>query len=180
MARFHLPLSSEEETLFRVTGMYLLSQQLMGSPATDFAGLKAIYDDLHILNKAIASRLRGATESDSSKNAIALLDMYSNLVPMMIEDQLPELRQLFSAYETSRVTPPVKTVPAPTLELSLVPREKTADELALEALIEEVPVAELESLLGTTTLAIEPVMDEKIPTLSAKPQGRAVFKLPDD
>jgi len=178
MARFHLPLSSEEETLFRVTGMYLLSQQLMGSPAMDFAGLKAIYDDLHILNKAIATRLRGATESDSSKNAIALLDMYSNLVPMMIEDQLPELRQLFSAYEAHCATVALPAM-APPAMAKKIPKAKTADDLALEALMQDVSVDELESLLGTHTLSLAPVEGEKKGT-GDKPAGRAVFKLSDD
>jgi len=98
MARFHLPLSTEEETAFRVTGMYLLAQNFLDESDSHFDGLKEIYGDLHILNKAIASRLKTATESDSSKNAIALLDMYSNLVPMMIEDQLTELQSLFAAF----------------------------------------------------------------------------------
>jgi len=203
MARFHLPLSSEEETLFRVTGMYLLSQQLLGKSVTDFSGLKAIYDDLHILNKALATRLRGATESDSSKNAIALLDMYSNLVPMMIDDQLPELLQLFSAYQVATKPSVANKTPLSISELTLEPiltpepiaiphepavpataaqaakpaRTKTADELALEALLEEVPADELAELLGTQKNV---VVKNNEDSAQEKPRGRAVFKLADD
>lgn len=102
MARFHLPLASEEETVFRVAGMYLLAQYFLTNNGKKgqfaFDGLISIYDDFHILNKAIASRLQFATESDSSKNAITLLDMYSSLVPMLLEDQLVEIRGFFEAY----------------------------------------------------------------------------------
>jgi hypothetical protein len=47
---------------------------------------------------AVARRLQSATTSDSSKNAITLLDMYSTLVPMLLEDELAEMRCFFKAY----------------------------------------------------------------------------------
>lgn len=102
LARFHSPLASEEETVFNVTGMYLLAQYFLTTAGTrgqfDFKGLTSIYEDMHILNAAVASRLQGATTSDSVKNAITLIDMYSTLVPMLIEDQLAEMRPFFRAY----------------------------------------------------------------------------------
>lgn len=103
LARFHLPLCSEEETVFRVTGMYLLAQYFLSkSPSRkgriEFDGLTHIYNDLHILNIAVARRLQSATQSDSSKNAITLVDMYSTLVPLLLEDELVEMRGFFQAY----------------------------------------------------------------------------------
>jgi hypothetical protein len=102
LARFHLPVASEEETVFRVTGMYLLGQYFRShnsdSAAIEFDGLAKIYEDYHILNKALASRLQEVTRSDSVKNAITLLDMYSMLVPALLEDQLAEMRPFFEAY----------------------------------------------------------------------------------
>jgi hypothetical protein len=103
LARFHLPLCSEEETIFRVTGMYLLAQYFLSRTPSrkgriEFDGLTDIYNDLHILNTAVASRLQSATQSDSSKNAITLLDMYSTLVPLLLEDELAEMRGFFQAY----------------------------------------------------------------------------------
>ncbi|MCC7517233.1 MAG: hypothetical protein IT470_07840, partial [Pseudomonadales bacterium] len=102
MARFHLPLATEEETVFRVAGMYLLAQYFLTHNGKKgqfaFDGLIQIYEDFHILNRAIASRLQYATDSDSSKNAITLLDMYSSLVPMLLEDQLAEIRGFFAAF----------------------------------------------------------------------------------
>ncbi|MFN3714025.1 MAG: DUF6901 family protein [Alcanivoracaceae bacterium] len=103
LARFHLPLCSEEETVFRVTGMYLLAQYFLSRTPSrrgkiEFDGLTDIYTDLHILNTAVASRLQSATQSDSAKNAITLLDMYSTLVPLLLEDELVEMRGFFQAY----------------------------------------------------------------------------------
>jgi hypothetical protein len=103
LARFHLPLCSEEETVFRVTGMYLLAQYFLSKAPSrkgriEFDGLTQIYNDLHILNTAVARRLQSATQSDSAKNAITLIDMYSTLVPLLLEDELAELRGFFKAY----------------------------------------------------------------------------------
>jgi hypothetical protein len=103
LARFHLPLCSEEETVFRVTGMYLLAQYFLSRTPSrngriEFDGLTDIYNDLHTLNTAVASRLQNATQSDSSKNAITLMDMYSTLVPLLLEDELAEMRGFFLAY----------------------------------------------------------------------------------
>ncbi|MCB1615414.1 MAG: hypothetical protein KDI30_05310, partial [Pseudomonadales bacterium] len=134
MARFHLPLATEEETVFRVTGTYLLAQYFLNEKGKkgqfDFSGLTKIYEDLHILNTAIASRLKTATKSDSSKNAITLLDMYATLVPMLIEDQLVEIRGFFQAYLPEDDIEPVATkhnylekAKAFSLELELVPIE---------------------------------------------------------
>ncbi len=102
LARFHLPLASEEETVFRVTSMYSLAQYFLRTSGqggmVELNGLGDIYDDMNILNKAVASRLQLATDSDSAKNAIALLDMYSTLVPVLVDDELAELRGFFKAY----------------------------------------------------------------------------------
>jgi hypothetical protein len=102
LARFHVPLASEEETVFHVAGMYLLAQYFVNlknrSGVLSFDGLISMYGDLHIVNKSVASRLQSVTASDSIKNAITLLDMYSSLVPMLLEDQLVEMRRFFNAY----------------------------------------------------------------------------------
>jgi hypothetical protein len=102
LARFHVPLASEEETVFNVSGMYLLAQYFVNvknkSGVLSFDGLIRMYDDLHVVNKSVASRLQAVTSSDSVKNAITLLDMYSSLIPMLLQDQLVEIRRFFNAY----------------------------------------------------------------------------------
>lgn len=102
MARFHLPLASEEETIFRAAGMFLLAQFFLRRAGKegdlDFSGLSKIYADLHTLNIMIAERLRSATQTDSSVNAVILLDMFTNMMPYVIEDHLDEIRHLFNSY----------------------------------------------------------------------------------
>jgi hypothetical protein len=102
LARFHAPMAAEEETVFNVAGMYLLAQYFVNlknkAGVFSFDGLIKIYEDLHIVNKSVASRLQNATRSDSVKNAITLLDMYSSLMPMLLQDQLVEIRNFFNAY----------------------------------------------------------------------------------
>lgn len=102
MARFHLPLSSEDETFYRATGMYLLAQylrhQIGKKPDLELKGLKQIYKNLHLLNTMVAERIRSATQADSSVNAVVLLDMITNLMPFILDDQLAKIRHLFDSY----------------------------------------------------------------------------------
>jgi hypothetical protein len=102
MARFHLPLASKEETIFRATSMYLLAQYFVkkeGRTADlELEGLTRIYDNMQIVNIAIVERLREATKTDSSINAIVILDNYAKSLPYAIEKSLDEIRHLFSPF----------------------------------------------------------------------------------
>ncbi len=99
MARFHLPLADEEETISRVTSMYLLAQYFLkneGKPADfELKGLMDLYNNMHIINKSIAMRLRAASKTDSTVNAIVLLDVFTFVLPLSIETYLQEIRHLF-------------------------------------------------------------------------------------
>lgn len=102
MARFHLPLASKEETIFRATSMYLLAQYFLkkaGRTADlELEGLTRIYDNMQIINIAIVERLRAATKTDSSINAIVILDNFAKSLPYAIEKSLEDIRYLFSPY----------------------------------------------------------------------------------
>lgn len=102
MVRFHLPMANREETLFRATGMYLLAQYYIGAQGrktdTALSGLTKIYKNLNILNVHIAERLRSFSHTDSSVNAVIVLDVFTQTVPYVIEDQLEEIRHLFKPY----------------------------------------------------------------------------------
>ncbi|MGA1870377.1 MAG: DUF6901 family protein [bacterium] len=106
MARFHLPLSSKEETIYRATSMYLLAQYFLKKenkrPDFQLKGLTKIYKNIELVNKAIITRLRTATESDSSINAIIILDAYAKTIPQVIEESLEDLAYLFAPYMKSR------------------------------------------------------------------------------
>ncbi len=101
MVRFHLPLSTEEDTVFRSSGMYLLAQFFLRKkkPGKDITleGLKQIYQNLNLLNMNVAERLRNAACTESSINAIVLLDVFAQTLPILIEEQLEDLRQLFAS-----------------------------------------------------------------------------------
>ena len=145
LARFHLPLASEEENIFRITGMYLLGQYFRSISSQggriEFKGLIDLYAELAIMNKALASRLQNATRSDSVKNAITLLDMYSTLVPLLLEDQLAEMRGFFKAFlpeENSGKAPVVKSSYLKSIKnavFELVPLEDPEDDLTDELLL---------------------------------------------
>lgn len=101
-ARFHLPLASTEETTFRAASTYLMAQyfrRLRGEGGElELQGLRSLYADIHRLNHAFAKRLRAATQTDSSVNAVILLDVLAGGLTAEDDDRLPELETYFRPY----------------------------------------------------------------------------------
>ena len=101
MAWFHLPLATEEETVFRVVSTYLLEQYLVGkdggTPDWTLTALTQRYRALHEVNVAMAQRLRDAGTEDAAVNAVVLLDLLAKAIPFSVEDSLESLRPLFAA-----------------------------------------------------------------------------------
>lgn len=104
MARFHLPLASLEETIWRVVSAYLIAQHFLrqdGVPVeSDFSGLNAIYEDLMVMNQSMAKRLRKAVSmsNDAGINALVILDTFAQTVPLCVDGRLDSLRPLFEPY----------------------------------------------------------------------------------
>ncbi len=99
MARFHLPFASELETVYRSVCMFLLAREMArASGAHGFAGLRALYENLHLVNRGMSRRLGAAAQTDPARNAMALLDAYTTLLPAALESSLEELRALFDAW----------------------------------------------------------------------------------
>jgi hypothetical protein len=102
MARFHLPLASRDETMYRAASMYLLAQYFIHGEGreADFQldGLKNIYSNMQEVNYSVAKRLRAASEADSPVNAIVILDTYAKAIPIVIEDSLEYIKYLFNSY----------------------------------------------------------------------------------
>jgi hypothetical protein len=102
MARFHLPLADASETIYRSASMYMLAQYFLhrrgNSVDLEFKGLTTIYRNMQILNSAIAKRLRAATKTDSSVNALILLDIFTLILPTAIKDSLEKIQHLFQPY----------------------------------------------------------------------------------
>ena len=105
MAHFHLPFSSEKETLYRVASSYLLAQYLLRQKGADadpgLDGLKNHYRELQEVNLAMATRIRrsadgkGEKMADGTINALTLLDVFAQTVPLSIDDTLQDLQPAF-------------------------------------------------------------------------------------
>lgn len=99
MARYHLPLATAEETIFRAVSTYLLEQYFRHKQALsidlDLENLKKIYAEIRIVNLAMTSRLRTLCVQDSAINAVVLLDIFAKLLPSSVEESLEEIRYLF-------------------------------------------------------------------------------------
>ncbi len=102
MARFHLPFSSQGETLYRVCAMYRLAQHYRGEAGLEadpaFDRLSEIYKEINRVNMQVTERLRSAAGRDSSRNAMALLDVFAQLLPLSFEQAIEEMKPLFDAY----------------------------------------------------------------------------------
>lgn len=103
MARFHLPFASDAETVYRSVCMYLLAREIAGaSGPCDYSALEELYENLHVVNRDMSRRLGAATRTDPARNAMALLDSYTLLLPAAIERSLEELKPLFDAWQAKR------------------------------------------------------------------------------
>lgn len=104
MARFHLPLASLEETIWRAVSTFLVAQHfriLDGRPPDpSLAGLETVYNDLALMNQSMAKRLRKAASmtNDAGINALVILDTFAQTVPLIVDDKLEILRPLFEPY----------------------------------------------------------------------------------
>jgi hypothetical protein len=100
MARFHLPFASEEETVYRIVSMYVLAQRMVGGrQKANYEPLRSLYENLHVVNRDMARRLGAAAQSDPARNAIALLDTFTTLLPDALEQSLAALQPLFGAWK---------------------------------------------------------------------------------
>ena len=101
MARFHVPLASELETIYRSVTMYALAQLMKASNGSrvdlKLDGLKEAYAQLHKVNRGLARRIGAATGSDPARNAVVLLDAYTTLLPTASDQSLADMRPLFDA-----------------------------------------------------------------------------------
>jgi hypothetical protein len=102
MARFHLPFANIEETFYRAASMYMLGQyyrwQNNLGVDLDLKGLHHFYNEVAVINKGIADRLRAERREDGTINALVLLDMFAKSLSISIDEVLEELRPLFDPY----------------------------------------------------------------------------------
>lgn len=103
MARFHEPLASPEQTVFRVFGMYLVEQFLRSrqGQAADWTldELMDLYRDVHEVNVKLAQRLRLVSAADANVNGVTLLDVLAHAVDFGFDNSENQLRMLFGMPE---------------------------------------------------------------------------------
>jgi hypothetical protein len=102
MARYHLPMSSGPETLYRAAAMYQLAQYFIrkagGTADFNLEGLRAIYCKVEVLNAYMAERIREVIHQDAAVNAIVVLDVFAKNAFVELDDQLGQLEPLFAPY----------------------------------------------------------------------------------
>ncbi|ATG90842.1 DUF6901 family protein [Methylomonas koyamae] len=110
MARFHLPLADQDETIYRVTATFLLAQYFRrrdGLPySLELEELLKIYQNLQIINLHLTQRLKAGISEDAAVNGVILLDLLSKTVSWSIEDGLEEISYLFDSYRKPLQPPP--------------------------------------------------------------------------
>lgn len=102
MARHHLPFASYEETLYRAASMYALAQYFRHRaglvPDTELQGLLSLYESVCRINLSVVERVRKATQADAAVNALVILDLFAQVLPESVEEELEKLKGLFSAF----------------------------------------------------------------------------------
>ena len=107
LARFHLPLATHEETIFRAVSATLLRLFFEDKKNKNFENalddLKKQYQEIQEVNRFIAERIRGAIQKDAAVNAIVLLDVLSKKVSYSLDDSLQKIHYLFEDDNDSNV-----------------------------------------------------------------------------
>ncbi len=101
LAKYHYPLASEKETMFRSVTMFLLAQyfrQKNGQTAEcGLEDLHQIYRELEQVNTALVGRLKESGDQVVSQ-CMKEWDVFSGMFSLRVEELLKELEPLFAAY----------------------------------------------------------------------------------
>ncbi|MBM4053198.1 MAG: hypothetical protein FJ264_00700 [Planctomycetes bacterium] len=103
MARFHLPFASHYETTYRAVSMYLLAEyfrSVNNKQHIPFSlkPLIELYKTINVVNNSLARRIKSACENDASINSLIILDVFAQMIPYEIENDLKNLEELFAPY----------------------------------------------------------------------------------
>lgn len=109
MARFHLPFSTTEETLFRVTSLFLLRQyfaaQIDGTADFSFRELEALYQNISLINRGMLARIGNLATGDANVNSITILESFAQLLQIDLLFDLSKVRPLFINEKNNRERP---------------------------------------------------------------------------
>ncbi len=100
LARFHLPFSTVEESLFRIVAVFLLGQYFSrsDSPDTriDLGDIKNHYALVQQVNKGILKRIQHISDLDADNNAIITLHSLGQILELEIDTHIESLHHLFN------------------------------------------------------------------------------------
>jgi len=104
MARFHLPFSTSDETIIRSTSMYLLTQYFIAKkgskPDISLDKLNRAYGDVQQVNIGMCKRIATVVKkTDATSNAVIILDTFSQLLGMEIDNKLDSMQSLFEGIQ---------------------------------------------------------------------------------
>lgn len=101
MARFHLPFSTLDETIFRSTSIYLLRQYFEykrgKTPDLELSQLDKHYARVQEVNHGILKRTENVAKKDADKNAIIILNALAQMFAVEIGDGLNSIEYLFNS-----------------------------------------------------------------------------------
>ena len=99
MAFFHLPFATTEETLYRSVSLYLLQEYFEyrrgHAPDLEMKRLGELLKRVRMVNLGILARIRSIIRKDADPNAIIILDSFSLVLSMAVDDRLEPLAHLF-------------------------------------------------------------------------------------
>lgn len=99
LARFHLPFATVDETIFRVSSMYVLSQFVQQKNEKTLKisldELNIHYKNLEIVNSGMLNRIRSLEKGDAGKNAIVALNLFAQMFEMEFDNDLTGLQKYF-------------------------------------------------------------------------------------
>jgi hypothetical protein len=103
LVRSHLPFATADEALYRALGRYLFTQFFLSKsgkePDWSLKNFSKLYEEINIVNKAFASRLRSTKIEDASLNALVNLDCFAQIIHLTVSEGLiKDLQQLFKDY----------------------------------------------------------------------------------
>lgn len=99
MARFHLPFSTVDESVFRAVSVYLVRQYFIeqkgGKGDFSLSVMQKYYQQIEEVNKGILGRIQHASNLDADKNAIVILNCIAQILNMEVDDNLMSLQHHF-------------------------------------------------------------------------------------
>lgn len=100
-AWFHLPFSTYEETLYRISSTWLLQHYFKHNNIYNLQEimqeLQPAYTQIQTVNKGIFDRLKAAsiTSMDAPFNAVTILNSFAQMVTFSIDETMEEIRDIF-------------------------------------------------------------------------------------